>query len=131
LEATLPARPLIAAIDDDRVGRFALVLLLKDWGFDVVEGDDGDTLLAALGDKQSRLSAIITDFHLPTDETGVGAALRVAQATGRALPTLVITGSFGRKAEIDAKPHGFRVLPKPIEPELLRQLVTAMVAHTG
>ncbi len=127
----MPARPIIAAIDDDRVGRFALTLLLKDWGYDVVEGDTGNAVLAALGDRGQRLAAIVTDFHLQDGETGVGVALRVAAEVGRALPTLVITGSFGRKAEVDARPHGFRVLSKPIEPELLRQLVTAMVARAG
>lgn len=126
----LPARSLIAAIDDDRVGRFALTLLLKDWGYDVVEGDSGDAVLAALGDRSSSLAAIVTDFHLRDGETGVDVALRLAARAGRPLPTLVITGSFGRKAERDAAPHGFRVLPKPIDPELLRQLVSAMVAGT-
>lgn len=103
-------------------------MLLKDWGYDVVEADDGDGLIEALGDRGSRLSALVTDFHLAAGETGVGVALRLAEAVGRSLPTLVITGSFGRKAEADARPHGFRVLSKPIEPELLRQLVTALVA---
>jgi two-component system, sensor histidine kinase len=126
----LSARPLVAAIDDDRVGRFALSLLLKDWGYDVVEGDNGSAVLEALGDRRQRLAAIVTDFHLQDGETGVGVALRVAAEVGRPLPTLVITGSFGRKAEHDAKPHGFRVLSKPIEPELLRQLVSAMVARS-
>lgn len=128
MESLLSARPLIAAIDDDRIGRFALTLLLKDWGYDVVDADNGDALVAALGDRGAKLAAIVTDFHLQDGETGVGVALRLAAAVGRSLPTLVITGSFGRKAELDARPHGFRVLSKPIEPELLRQLVTAMVA---
>lgn len=124
-------RPIIAAIDDDRVGRFALTLLLQDWGYDVVEGDSFSAVLAALGDRHSRLAAIVTDFHLQDDQNGVSAALALAGELGRELPTLVITGSFGRKAEEVARPHGFRVLSKPIEPELLRQLVTAMVAKAA
>jgi len=127
----LSTRPIIAAIDDDRVGRFALTLLLQDWGYEVVEGDSGSTVLAALGDRHARLAAIVTDFHLSEVENGVGVALAVARKLGRTLPTLVITGSFGRKAEDVARPHGFRVLSKPIEPELLRQIVSAMVAQAA
>jgi CheY-like chemotaxis protein len=85
-------------------------------------------VLTALGERGPNLAAIVTDFHLQDGETGVGVALRLAAQAGRSLPTLVLTGSFGRKAERDATPHGFRVLPKPIDPELLRQLVSAMVA---
>lgn len=127
----LAKRPIIAAIDDDRVGRFALTLLLRDWGYDVVEGENGEDVLAALGDRQAHLAAVVTDFHLQDDENGVGEALTLAEKLGRDLPTLIITGSFGRKAEELAKPHGFRVLSKPVEPELLRQLVGAMVARTA
>ncbi len=97
----------------------------------MVEGDSFGTVLAALGDRQARLAAIVTDFHLQDDQNGVGAALALATKLGRELPTLVITGSFGRKAEEVAKPHGFRVVSKPIEPELLRQLISAMLASAA
>lgn len=68
---------------------------------------------------------------LQRDENGVGAALALARRLGRDVPTLILTGSFGRKAEEVAKPLGLRVLSKPIEPKLLRQLVGAMVARAA
>ena len=104
-------------------------MTLRDWGYDIVEGESAEAVIAALGREKRPLAAVVTDYHLDGDETGVQAALTLAQHTGRQLPTLVITGSFGRKAQDEAGPQGFRVLSKPVDPELLRQIVAALVAQ--
>jgi two-component system, sensor histidine kinase len=124
---SLSSRPLIAAIDNDRNARFALVITLQDWGYDIVEGETAQAVIAALDSRP--LAAVVTDYHLDHGDTGVQAALALSQHAGRDLPTLVITGSFGRKAEQEAEPQGFRVLTKPVDPELLRQIVSALVAQ--
>lgn len=85
-------------------------------------------MIAALGSRA--LAAVVTDYHLDNGDTGVKAALALSRHSGRELPTLVITGSFGRKAEQEAAPQGFRVLTKPVDPELLRQIVGALLAQT-
>jgi CheY-like chemotaxis protein len=124
---SLSPRPLIAAIDNDRNARFALVITLQDWGYDIVEGETAQAVIAALEGRA--LAAVVTDYHLDSGDTGVKAALALSQHVGRALPTLVITGSFGRKAQHEAEPQGFRVLTKPVDPELLRQIVSALIAQ--
>lgn len=127
-EPPLSPRPLIAAIDNDRNARFALVLTLQDWGYDIVEGETAQGVIAALGSRA--LTAVVTDYHLDDGDTGVKAALALSRHAGRELPTLIITGSFGRKAQQEAEPQGFRVLTKPVDPELLRQIVGALVAQS-
>jgi len=84
-------------------------------------------VIAVLGSRP--LAAVVTDYHLDDGDTGVQAALALSRHSGRELPTLVITGSFGRRAEQEAEPQGFRVLTKPVDPELLRQIVGALVAQ--
>lgn len=125
----LSPRPLIAAIDNDRNARFALVLTLQDWGYDILEGETADAIIEGLNRDRRPLAAIVTDYHLDNDDTGVQAALTLSRHVGRDLPTLVITGSFGRKAQQEAEPRGFQVLSKPVDPELLRQIVGALVAR--
>lgn len=128
-EPALSSRPLIAAIDNDRNARFALVLTLRDWGYDIVEGETAEAIITALDRQKQTLAAVVTDYHLDGDGTGVQAAITLARHAGRTLPTLVITGSYGRKAQDEAGPQGFRVLSKPVDPELLRQIVGALVAQ--
>jgi DNA-binding NtrC family response regulator len=103
------------------------VITLQDCGYDIVEGETAQTVIAALGGRA--LAAVVTDYHLDDGDTGVKAALALARHAGRALPTLVITGSFGRKAQQEAEPQGFRVLTKPVDAELLRQIVGALIAQ--
>ena len=112
--------PIIAVIDDDRASAFALSLLLRDWGYDVIVSGDAVGILKLLNGRI--LTAIVTDFHLQSGN-GVDAGLLIRNHLGSACPVIVVSGSRGGHASRNAWHHDFPLLLKPFEPERLRELL--------
>jgi len=111
---------LVVLIEDDPLVRFGQALLLRDWGYRVVAEASLEAVKAALEGSPGEIAAIITDFHLGDDETGPDAALELAKEAGSAIPTMILSASFGRSSGVAAALHGFEMLAKPVDPERLQ-----------
>lgn len=99
-------------VEDDAAAAEALLLILRDWGAEVIHGPDGDALMAGVGGRLAEVRWIITDFHLGQGEDGIALVKRLR----RAAPTsrvLVLSGSFSGRATMDAAQAGFDVMQKP------------------
>ena len=58
-------------IEDDPAAAEALLLILRDWGAEVLHGASGDAVAAACAARHAELRWIITDFHLGDGPDGV------------------------------------------------------------
>lgn len=118
--------PRVVLIEDDPLVRFGQEMLLKDWGYRVVAGTSRADISRGLGDSPDDVAAIIADFNLGEGESGADVARAIADGARRAIPTIVISASLGRRSGAAAAQHGFAFLTKPVDPETLRDwLVTA------
>jgi DNA-binding response OmpR family regulator len=109
------ARPLILLLEDDRAAAEALELVLRDWGADVVHGQDAAEVFAAAGPRASSAGMIITDFHLGLDANGVSIAGQLREKAPAAR-VLVLSGSLSGEADAAARGAGYAFMRKPAPP---------------
>jgi DNA-binding NtrC family response regulator len=102
---------LVLLVEDDAAAAEALLLILRDWGAEVIHGSGGEALAAANG-RLSEIRWIITDFHLGKGEDGISLVKRFRTAAPAAR-VLVLSGSFTGRATADAAQAGFDVMQKP------------------
>jgi DNA-binding response OmpR family regulator len=109
---TSPNTRLVLLVEDDAAAAEALLLILRDWGAEVIHGPDGDAILAAVGARLGEVRWIITDFHLGKGEDGIALVKRLRSAAP-ASRVLVLSGSFSGHATAEAADAGFDVMQKP------------------
>jgi DNA-binding NtrC family response regulator len=102
---------LVLLVEDDAAAAEALLLILRDWGAEVIHGPGGDALAAANG-RLGEVGWIITDFHLGKGEDGISLVKRL-KTSAPAARVLVLSGSFSGRATADAAQAGFDVMQKP------------------
>jgi DNA-binding response OmpR family regulator len=108
--------PVLVVEDDPGVREF-LVAELEYHGHRVVASASAEEALARLGDEPARLA--ILDIGLPGQD-GFAVADRLAPG----VPVIIVTGDPVRAyAEAGARNRSYRVLPKPVAPELLEHAV--------
>lgn len=112
----------ILCADDDLEVRAGVVDLLSAIGLDVIEAESG--LEAIELAREARIDAALLDLHMPGC-TGIE-ALPELRALRRGLPCLVYSGDWtDALRELALAAGAFRVLAKPIQPQLLRSEVLA------
>ncbi|HET9230407.1 MAG TPA: response regulator [Vitreimonas sp.] len=102
---------LVLLVEDDAAAAEALLLILRDWGAEVIHGLGGDALAAANG-RLNEVRWIITDFNLGKGEDGISLVKRLRTAAPAAR-VLVLSGSFTGRATAEAAQAGFDVMQKP------------------
>lgn len=105
-------KPLILVIEDDPAAAESLLLILRDWGAEVIHGDDGDALVANLGPRLAEVRYIITDFHLGQNTDGITLVKRLRNLAPDTR-VLVLSGSFSGHATAEAAKAGLDVMQKP------------------
>lgn len=108
------AKPLVVIIEDDDASAEALSFVLRDWGADVVRGQDAHGLLLQLGPGLDRVGWIITDFNLGKGRDGVALTQSLLPHAPQAR-VLVLTGSFQGRAVIAAAEAGYELMQKPAQ----------------
>jgi signal transduction histidine kinase/ActR/RegA family two-component response regulator len=116
-------RPAILLVDDERMLREMLRMVLDLSGFQVLEAEDGTSALARLAEHRAEIRAILLDVQLPGELNGVETLERI-RALDAHLPVILYTGFAGddelaymRQLTVDD------VLSKPVDiPALLEKL---------
>lgn len=116
--------PCVVLLEDDPLARFGQEVLLRDWGFHVVADNTRAGLLKSLGEADVQVAAIIADYNLGGEDTGVDIARHLAESSSRPIPTVIMSASHGRSSSAAARKFGFTFLPKPIDPEDLHAWLT-------
>jgi CheY-like chemotaxis protein len=118
-----PTRRPIIVLEDDAVLRAELVAWIGGWGWRALALDatlglpqSGDHLYAA---------AVVADFDLGLTvpgmppRTGLDIALSIARRMGKPVPTVILSGSYGRLELAACSRHQIPVLFKPVQPNEL------------
>ncbi|HKY10191.1 MAG TPA: response regulator, partial [Candidatus Binatia bacterium] len=114
------ARPSVLVVEDDAATRQGLTVLLENWGYQPAEAADGAAALK-LCDKDLP-HAVITDLMMP----GMNGLEFVAALGARAqqIAIIFVTGQATIDSAVQAiKLGAYDYLPKPIEPQRLREVL--------
>lgn len=111
---------LIAVIEDEAMIRDALQTVLEQWGCTVAVAGSGDEAVATLAMGIRVPDAIICDYRLRGEETGLDAIEKLRAEFCTDIPALLVTGDTapGRIREIRAS--GLPMLHKPVQPDALQ-----------
>jgi hypothetical protein len=112
--------PLIVLIESDQHSRTEVGELLTEWKLRVSEADLES--LAPVQDAHLAAAAIVATYELSAVAggsqplTGLDLALLIARRAARTIPTLVLSGDYGRRAIPACCAHHFPVFFKPLVP---------------
>jgi type IV pilus assembly protein PilB len=123
--ARLSDKRRVLVVDDDRITRMLIKLLLEKEGFDVLEGENGEHAVEMA--HRERPDLLITDLMMP-DMDGYQAIERLRRDISLAtLPVMVLTAEDGPGIEERVLGLGADdYLIKPFEPQILISRVRAM-----
>ena len=121
----------VLVADDDARCRGSLTTLLALDGFQIFPAQCGEEALRHIRDVQprveDRIHFMVLDYNMP-DLTGLEVLRRVRGNLGLLLPAIVVTGEFSSALEWSVIAEGgFALVPKPIQPRPLRQIVQDLV----
>jgi two-component system, sensor histidine kinase len=125
IEAERPGSTTVLVIEDEAAVRNAMIALLQNWGYQVLGAASLDEAIAML---EQAPDAIVADYRLGNDQTGIVAIEDIRRRYGRAIPALIVTGDtavrqLGEMAGADAA-----FLHKPVAPAKLRAFLRSAVA---
>jgi signal transduction histidine kinase len=130
----LPAGLVVLLIENDADIRHALRLLLGKWDVEVIEVGSGAEAVRLIGETEFRPDAVLADFRLDGEETGLDAIAAVGALVGP-VPARVITASRNPEVLRRCGASGVEVLHKPLRPQalhdFLRGLTPAAAAVRG
>ncbi|NTV10896.1 MAG: response regulator [Zoogloea sp.] len=119
----------VLVIDDESIVRDGLTACLESWGAKVLSAADADEALALCSSQDMHPSLIISDYRLGANRSGVEAVERLRAANGRPTPAIILTGDTDPANIAKIRDSGFMLLYKPVDPERLHAVVSAILAH--
>lgn len=114
----------VLVLDDEAAVRQAMASLLAVWGWEPVLAGTTDEAVEQLA--HSPVDAIVADFRLRNDETGLDAIRRIRASAGD-LPTILITGETSPERLRDAIASDLPLLHKPVDPAALKSALESVV----
>lgn len=120
-------RPIsILVVDDDKTHRIMLKTMLKQWGWQIEEADDGTTAIEAV--QRTPFDAILMDVRM-TKLDGIE-ALRQIHAYNPAIPVVIMTAYSSVDAAVEAIKIGAHdYLTKPLDFDRLKLTMTHALDH--
>ncbi len=117
----------ILILEDDHSVRHGLALLIESWGHSVTALASGEEALAQCAEPGWTFDAIVADHRLGPGLSGTEAARRLGLQTGRAIPTVVVTGDTAPERIAEVHASGFAMLHKPVAAEDLRNTLQQLL----
>lgn len=102
--------------------------LLENWGVDVLTSSCQEEALCALEKCESFPDAIIVDYHLGTDETGMQLLAQLKQVYQLDFPAMVITADRTDELRSEIISQNYGLLNKPLKPAKLRAWLSHVVS---
>jgi signal transduction histidine kinase/CheY-like chemotaxis protein len=119
----------VAIIDDDRVVREAMALLLAERGFEVAAAASLEEARRLLATRRAP-DVLIADMRLAGGASGVDAVRALRAQIGADLPALLVTGETGRDRVAEAIASGIPILRKPVPPARLIEEIDRLSTRT-
>ncbi|MDH3280439.1 MAG: ATP-binding protein [Gammaproteobacteria bacterium] len=131
-ETVLPELPTsnanILVVDDDTLVLESLAGLLNQWGYQVVMAGNAEEALAIMKSAK-HLDAVLCDYRLPGNRTGVEVIRQLREQLGHEIPAALITGDTAPERIRVAKEAGVPLLHKPVQPARLRSLLEHLLVQ--
>ena len=108
---------LIVVIDDEPSQLEAIRSFLSTLGCTVITATNAAQALAQIHGSHRAVDAIIADYRLRGEETGVAAIKALHAATGVETPGLLLTGDTDPDRLRDVRASGFALVHKPVDPD--------------
>lgn len=105
-------------INDEKESRFAMELLLRQWGCHVVTARSGEEAIELLANHLRTPDLIVSDYRLGGGLSGLSAIRRIREQCEQDVPAIILTGDVS--AEDLQTLEGVVVLYKPVNVERLR-----------
>jgi two-component system response regulator HydG len=116
----------ILVVDDEKVHRFMLTSMFKEWGWQTAEADDGTTAVAAV--QEGPFDAILMDVRMTTMD-GME-ALQKIHAINPAIPVVIMTAFSSVDSAVEAIKMGAHdYLTKPLDFDRMRQTLEVAMQH--
>lgn len=123
---------LAVVIDDDRLVREGLQVLIEQAGWRALSADGAPSALRQLASCPERPSLVIADYRLDGGATGVEALKSIETHLGSDMLRVVLTGDTAPERITDVRASGYRILHKPVSAdELLSLLAEAAGPSAG
>ena len=117
-------RPIIMVVDDDPSVLDAMTLLMETWDFTVLPASSAEAALRGCRNHKKPLDLIVADYRLQEDETGADTIHRINRELGWSVPGIIITGDTAPERLQEAAASGFDLLHKPVQPDILKKLIS-------
>jgi signal transduction histidine kinase/ActR/RegA family two-component response regulator len=112
----------VLLIEDDELGRAALLGLLQSWGCQVVPAVSADDALAHWNTALPP-DFILSDYRLLGTRNGVDAVRQLRERVGHPVPACIISGDVDASVQQCVAAAGLVLLQKPVKPAKLRSLL--------
>jgi|GEM_PF-965622 len=118
----------ILIVEDNVILRHGLENIAKQWGCETYSAGSGEEAVDVAAAHNWRIDAIVTDYRLGAGLNGVQAAKEIVRRSGRAVPTLVLTGDTASNRILEITDSGFELLHKPVSAEELRRKLARLLS---
>ena len=118
----------VLVIDDEQDIRFAMQLLLEQWGCHVLCARSTQEAIEQLGSHLRSPDLILSDYRLGEGENGILAIEAIRAHYKEHIPAIVITGDISAGDLLQVSEHGLPLAHKPLSAEQLRKLMAETLA---
>ena len=125
----LLAGKLILCIDNDPSVLAGTRSLLEAWSCSVLVASDFAGALASIKAAERLPDAVLLDYHLGGEESGLDVLDRLRASTGRGFKAMLITADHSETVRTVAQARGLPLLHKPLSPAALRALLSRLATQ--
>jgi CheY-like chemotaxis protein/anti-sigma regulatory factor (Ser/Thr protein kinase) len=116
-------KPFLVVIDDEVSVLDGTRQLLETWNCEVITAMDLSSALKQLEQHDQKPDAIIADYRLCDNQTGIEAITAIHAHYGTMIPALIVTGDIAAEPLREVSLSGFQVMHKPVAPAKLRAFI--------
>ena len=127
LSDEFPKDLLIAVVDDEVRILDATRLLLEQWGCTVIVATCGKDIIAQLATSSRVPDAIISDYRLRDEETGIEVIANLRSEFNADIPAILITGDTSPERISAFSSTDFTVLYKPMQDIVLKKTLSQLI----
>jgi len=119
----------ILLVDNDWAICEGMAQVLGNWGCDLVAAQGLDDLRNKPELLNPPPDALILDYHLDDDTTGLDAEVIIRERLSRSIPSVMITANYSNELRQQVKDLGFHLLNKPIKPLKLKSILVYLLSE--
>jgi signal transduction histidine kinase/CheY-like chemotaxis protein len=110
----------VTIVDDEISIREGMRVLLQQWGCAVTLAGSEEEAIAAVRESGASPEAVIADYRLRENCTGIQVIERLRQEFGNEIPALILSGDAAIEQLRKVNTGGYQMVHKPVPPAMLR-----------